>query len=174
MGGDIFVTVEDFEETGKPILTDWARNTEPAVNIHTTSSTWHRTGSNSEYFDLSYKKIGYDYWTKSVNIPLSNPELKIGIRLFLKSEEPSQCILKVNVDYPNQMIDGVWQSDIKKDAVNGWEERRIENLFEKARMIASKQNWDMHDVTINKIILDTQGFSSKFYVDDIELFITRN
>ena len=172
-GGDIFVTLEDFEDTNKPILKDWARSTEPTVNIHTISSKCVRTGNYSEYFDLSYGKSGYDYWAKSVNIPLSNPDLILGVRLFIKSKEQFRCSLRINIVYPKQGINGVWQTDIHKNTMDGWEERRIDNLYDKARLIAFQQGWDMNGVTIDKIIVNTQGFSDKFYVDDVELYLIK-
>lgn len=171
-GDEIFVALEDFEDTTRPILIDWVRSEKPKVNSHTIVSGVSRSGHHSEYFDLSYIKTGgYHYWVKPVAIPLTNPNLRLGVRVFIKSGEPFKGNLRFNVFYPKPGVTGVWDTDIKRSSVAGWEEHRIEDLFQKTKLIASQQNCGDSEMVIDRIILDTHGFSNKFHVDDVELYI---
>ncbi len=175
-GDEIFVTLEDFEDTTMPVLDPWiTRVLKLTVNSHIIAKNISHTGRRSEYFDLTYAKHdtqNYDYWVKPLNLPLNNPKLVLGIRVFIKSEKPFGGRLKINITYPKAGGKSPFlEADTKKNLPDGWEEQSMDNLFEKAKTVALENNWNINGMRIENIAIDTHGFSNKFYIDDIELYL---
>lgn len=169
-GDNIYVTLEDFE-TIEPQLSKWVGNAKSKVNSHHITTDAAYKGIHSEFLDITYTKAGFDYWTKPVDMLLTNPNLVLAVRMFIKSEELFKGCLEINISYPKQGTSGIWQADVKENTAGGWEECRIDNLSEKAKTIASRFNWNTSEMKLDRIIIDTAGVSNKFYIDEIELYL---
>jgi tetratricopeptide (TPR) repeat protein len=176
-GEDIFVVLEDFEDSTNPVLIEWTMDAAPLINAHTISNEASHKGSRSEYLDLSYshQRRVYDYWMKPVNLPLSNSGLSSGIRLFIKSSRPFQGNLGMSITYLKEEQTAIWKSDVtySQQDEKGWEIRKIEDLYDKATSLGLDRNWNITEMVIDSIIIDTKGISAKFYVDDIELYLPK-
>ncbi|MBU0683653.1 MAG: hypothetical protein KJ864_05135, partial [Candidatus Omnitrophica bacterium] len=170
-GGDIFVILEDFEEKDAPVLGPWAKSSEPRVNEHSISEEEAVSGKSSEYFNVEYAGGRNDYWAKTVDIPLNNPDLSLGIRVFIKSNGSFKGDLRVNTTYPPSGRCGITSSTYRKNLENGWIEYGLENLYEKARENGLQHKWSVDNMKIDKVLIDTSCAFCKFYVDDIQLYI---
>lgn len=170
-GDAIYVVLEDFEDTDKPVLSGWSFHAFAEKIIHKISKDVFHKGSRSEYFDLTYRGEGWDYWIKDVDIPLSGKALPVGIRIFIKSEKPFQGALHLATRHgKDQDKEGIWQTDQAKDAGRGWQMRWIGDLFAVAQTQA--KHTDSPDLACaTKVIVNTRCDSNQFYVDDIELFL---
>lgn len=169
-GDNIYVTLEDFESIGS-CLTNWVSIANANINNQYTSISSAYKGRRSEFLDITYCKAAYDYWTKSLDIPLSKADFMLGIRVFIKSNEPFKGYLEVNFSFPSQGVSGIWQEDASKDAGEYWQERRIDDLYGKAKIMASKFNWDISGIKLDRVIINTAGISNQCYFDEIELFL---
>ena len=171
-GDDIYVILENFEAL-KPQLSRWLMSSADttAVNHYITKEDAFE-GAHSEFLDVAYTGEGNDRWVKITKIPLGGTGLNLGIRLYTKSSRPSSHNLMFNVIFPKQGGSGIFAASLRQDIGNGWEELRMENLLETAKGIASRFKWDAEGVMIDRIILDTGGINDKFYIDNLELYIT--
>jgi tetratricopeptide (TPR) repeat protein len=169
-GSHIYVILEDFE-TIEPQLSVWIRGSRPKVNSHRVTNECAYGGYYSEYLDLTYYAKGPEYWQRTAHVPLYNTKLKLGVRLYVKSAEPSAHTLLFDILYPKQGITGAFPDSEIRDAGGGWQEYRSRDLAASAKSIAQAHNWKTEDMFMDKVVLDTQGISNKFYVDNIELYI---
>ncbi|MFC1646104.1 hypothetical protein ACFL2Y_02890, partial [Candidatus Omnitrophota bacterium] len=174
-GEEIYVTIENFEEI-ETVLTNWvSRASESRIRSHYIDNQVCLKGKHSEWFDVFYlgkhKRGDFDCWIKSVNIPLSETSLKLGIRFYLKKIISSEMGAGINVIFPKNEISGSYSINLPKDKSNDWYECRINDLYDSANTIAKPRNWSMEDSYIDKIIISTSGSTNKFYIDEIELFI---
>lgn len=172
---DIFVTLEDFEDSNDPVLIEWPIDAKPIVNAHVISKDVSHTGRRSEYLDLSYAEGGgiHDYWMKSVNLPLTNPALPLGIRVYIKSSEPFKGALRIHITYLKEGTGAFWDSDVRQEVGGGWEVKKTENLMDNVIALGSSRNWNIDEMVIDNVLINTGGISNKFYVDDIELYLTK-
>lgn len=178
-GKNIYVTLEDFEAV-QPRLFHWLSSMGAKVNSHHIADEVVYKGCYSEFFDIAYAldkeyaPSGSTYLlVKLVNISLKATNPNMGLRLFIKSIGPSGYNLRLNIIYPASEITGTCGVSFKQDAGDGWEEYRVENLFENAKTIASDRNWGIDGMRADKIIIDTGCFSTKFFVDEIELYLKK-
>ncbi|MDP2913457.1 MAG: hypothetical protein Q8N91_05560 [Candidatus Omnitrophota bacterium] len=170
-GDNIYVVLEDFE-TNQPQFKRYMSNAKVKINEHFIMKDFAYEGNRSEFLDMTYSKEGYDYWSKEVIIPINAPDLNLGLRLFVKGDNLSGRQLLFWVVYKKQGLTGICNPPFTRlDAGNGWTEWRINNLSESARAIASRNNWNSDGMMMEKIIIDMQGCSGKFYIDEIQLIL---
>ena len=170
-GKDIFVVLEDFEDSSKPVFINWAGHPSIKVKAHKISKQVSRTENCSEFFDLYYFKGGWNYWAKDVYIPLSETALPMGVRVFVKSQKPFKGCLKLSIHHEKEGKDGIYQNDIKKDVGDGWQMRWVDNLFKEAKISSQMDKCSIDNISINAIIISPESDSNQFYVDDIELYL---
>lgn len=173
-GDNIFVTLEDFE-TMSPRLARWLCSSFSVINGHYITKDAAYKGSRSEFLDITYTKGGFDYWAKNTNLPMDTADLKLGVRLFVKSDPPSPQYLACDFVYPSQKNTGTSISFTKQDVGNGWKEFKMEDLQGTARGIAARPGyiWDTKRMFMGKIVFaNEKGISCKVYVDNIELYLT--
>lgn len=171
-GKNIFVVLEDFENTTRPVISNWATSNYPRVKAHEISGNEFYTGSQSEYFDLRYASPGWDYWAKRVDIPLAAKNRPMGVRFYLKSRGPFKGCLRFTVVMGgDQKRTGIWHEDEVRDAERGWQMRWVDDVYQKAVLSATKSGIPAENLRIDQIIINTDGHSNQFYVDDIELYL---
>jgi len=133
-----------------------------------------REGTIANVVDKKETRSGrYDFLTRNVRIPLNNPDLNIGIRLFIRTTKPSLAHLCFNIIYSKDKASGVCSISTRQKLNNGWEQCSVDNLFEKAESIGSKNKWSIEEMMIDKIIIDTKGITNKYFVDDIQLYLVK-
>jgi len=169
-GDDIYVTLEDFEVLN-PQLIQWVSKIKVKVNRHSIVDRVAYKGNRSEFLDISSMEKGRDLWVKIVNISLDDMSFDLGVRAFIRSKKPSPHSLRFNVKYPRCHESGVSSGSEGRELGGGWREYRIENLGERARRIALRRGWNTERMFVDKVILDTQGVSNQFYIDDVELYL---
>ena len=126
--------------------------------------------------DITYTKEGYDCWAKDTKIPLDGTDLNLGLRLFIKRDRLSAQELYFRIDYRSQddgFVGECTPGTVRRDMGNNWEELKIDNLFKRAKKVASRGNWNTKDMVMDRVIIDTCSISGKFYVDEVELFLTK-
>ncbi|MDD5618250.1 MAG: hypothetical protein PHG69_04080 [Candidatus Omnitrophica bacterium] len=173
-GSAIYVTLEDFE-VPEPQLNNWVNSTTARRTKHYISEEHHR-GHHSEFLDIFCNYIEpspgeYDFWVRNVNIPLCQNDIKLGIRLFIKSRKPFKYNVGFNTNYPSHNASGTRTEFLINESGNGWVEYKIEDIFGKAKGLALVKGWGMDDAVIDRIIIDTKCISNQFFIDDIDLFI---
>lgn len=171
-GDNIYAVLEDFE-TGEPQFKRYLSNAAAKINKHCITKEAAREGKRSELLDIVYSKEGYDYWVKDVKIPLKRTDSRLGLRLFIKSDNRSANeALLFWVVYREQALTGICApAYARRDLGNGWEEWRIDGLSESAKLLAAKRNWSQDGMVMEKVIVDIHGVSGRFYFDEIELFL---
>lgn len=171
-GDNIYVILDDFENINTR-LKRYLSNSAAKVNRHYIMKGAGARGGRSEFLDITYSKKGYDYWSEDVSIPLSAPDLNLGIRLFIKSDNSSRQVPLFWISYGKETgSTGVCNpSYTRSDLGNGWEEWRVNDLSESARNLGLKHKRDVNSMTLEKVIVDIQGASGEFYLDEIELFL---
>lgn len=169
-GKNIYVSLEDFEVAENQLYPWPGGDTKPVVNRHKISSIYASKGNCAELIDLTYKRGGDDYWAKVVNLPVST-SLRLGIRLFIKSQKPFGGYMTAHVDYPKQKMGSTWYSDRFEMTKDGWQVRFIDNFCQQALSNGYANGWNTDEAKIDGIIIDTKGISNKIYVDEIELYI---
>ena len=108
---------------------------------------------------------------RKFGIPLDTFVSPLGIRLFIKPENPFRGILRITVRCSKQKKEIALAVDTKAVINQGWQIQQINDLFKKARDVALLKGWDTSEMFIDRVILDTRGVSNYFYVDEIELYL---
>jgi len=178
-GGDIYVTLEDFESSEPRLGRSGA--TETDVKSHYITAEDSYRGKHSEFLDIKYHPgQGPDSWEKIVSIPLGDKDLSLGLRLFAKSTDPSvNMSLGIEATYPKQGTTGIAMSSAKRDIGGAWQELSIEySLSAMAEGMAksSTVGWDTKGMFINKALFtiwppSDMNHSYKFYISALELYI---
>ena len=171
-GDNIYVTLEDFE-TLEPKLYQWYTHIESEIIEHAICMESAYRGKRSKVFNIKYFEKGSDWWVQVVNIPLDFKNFKLGIRLFIFTEEQSSYYLYVNINFPEAGVDGTYTVYDNRLVLNGWHEYSIKDIANGATSIAQPRGWDQGGAVINKIIIDTRGQNGKFYIDEIDLFLEK-
>ncbi len=171
-GDNIYVVLEDFEG---PVyrLSRLMSNARSKISSHAIARDPMSKENHLEILDIEYIGEGYDFWSKNTKFLLDDTGLNIGIRVSIKSSNPSGVHLYFKVIYPKQEITGVCMPPtLRRDNADGWVEHSIKDLCTYVEKAASIGGWAVEDeVILDKIIIDTRGASNRFLIDNIELFV---
>jgi len=169
-GDEVYVSLNDLDIKEAPILNFWTGNTESKVNFHGLTDKESYRGNISENLKIVYTKAGYDYWAFFIDIPLGAQMGNVGLRTYLKGEDGFKGALVVNINYPLAKRSGVLRSDRVKVLNNNWQEAIITDIYKKAKSMADQMGWSIQDMYIDRVGIDTAGYSGNIYIDDFELF----
>ncbi|MCX7918594.1 MAG: C25 family cysteine peptidase [bacterium] len=188
------VPIETFETATAVQLKNWHWSDKSKIIGHYLSTTYAHRGKKSELIDLVYPIPGWvDYWGKEVVIPLRGP---IGVRLFVRGTTESKVELNATVTY-NGKHNEAFCSQAYSISSN-WIELKINDLYQIAKKRALSQKdisgdirvypdlfvsyrsvddvhcWDIDNMHIVYLGINTRGRNVQLYVDDIELFFPPN
>jgi len=172
---EIYVVLEDFEDI-ETQLSKWIGTKESFVYSHRISDEVSYKGNNSEFLYIDYKvnKLfgDYDLWEKTTKFTLSDRDLKLGVRFYVKSIKPAFRSISINFLFEKSGTSGVFDSGSEniRDTENSWKEHRVEDLYIVAERIADQTGWNTNEIIMDKIILNTRCRSGSLFVDEIELF----
>jgi len=99
-----------------------------------------------EYLSLTYTLNNYDYWTRTVNIPLLD---KIVIRARMRANITHSVNLIAEVRYANDKLAVFGSSPNKKQ--NSWESLSISDLYERAKRYGTARGWNTKKMQITRI-----------------------
>jgi len=102
-----------------------------------------------EYFDLTYTLNNYDYWTKTVDIPLRG---EIMVKARTRASTRHSIGLIVEVRYNNGKL-AIFSSAPNKRTYS-WALLTVPDLYQRAQKYGLLKNWDTTNMRITRIGID--------------------
>ncbi|TET42197.1 MAG: tetratricopeptide repeat protein, partial [Elusimicrobia bacterium] len=125
-----------------PLLESYLSHSQKKINEHRTLDF----DSPLEYFNLTYTRNSYDYWTKVVNVPLRD---RVSIRARMKANIRHSVNLITEVRYANDGL-AVFGS-LPNRTHNSWETLSINDLYQKAKRYGLAKGWPSQGMEITRI-----------------------
>lgn len=125
-----------------PLLENYLSHSQKKINDHQILDF----DSPLEYFNLTYTRNDYDYWTKVVNVPLRD---RVLIRARMKANIRHSVNLIAEVRYVNDGL-AVFGS-FPNRTHNSWETLSINDLYQKAKRYGLAKGWPSQGMEITRI-----------------------
>ncbi len=125
-----------------PLLENYLSDSQKKINEHRILDF----DSPLEYFNLTYTRNNYDYWTKVVNVPLRDG---VSIRARVKGNIRHSVNLIAEVRYANDGL-AVFGS-LPNQTYNSWETLSINDLYQKANRYGLAKDWPSQGMEITRI-----------------------
>jgi len=106
----------------------------------------------TEYFEVTYTFNNYDYWTRSVGVPLTD---KVGVRATIRANTRHSVNLIAEVRYTNGRL-AIFGSAPNRQT-NSWELLSIDDLYQRAKEYGSIRGWNPEIMEVTRIGVNT-GF----------------
>ena len=100
----------------------------------------------AEYFEVTYTFNNYDYWMRSVGIPLTE---KIAVRTKIRASTRHSVNLIAEVGYRNGRL-AIFGSAPNRQT-NSWESLSIDDLYQRAREYGSIRGWNPEKMEVTRI-----------------------
>lgn len=125
-----------------PLLQNYLSDSQKKINDHRILDF----DSSLEYFNLTYTRNNYDYWTKVVNVPLTD---KVFIGARIKANIRHSVNLIAEVRYTNDRL-AVFGS-LPNRTQDSWETLSINDLHQKAKRYGLAKGWPSQGMEITRI-----------------------
>ncbi len=125
-----------------PLLESYLSHSQKKINEHRTLDF----DSPLEYFNLTYTRNSYDYWTKVVDVPLRD---KVFIRARIKANIRHSVSLIAEVRYTNDRL-AVFES-LSNRTHNSWETLAINDLYQKGKRYGLVKGWPSEGMDVIRI-----------------------
>jgi tetratricopeptide (TPR) repeat protein len=125
-----------------PLLENYLSHSQKKINEHRILDF----DSPLEYFNLTYTRNDYDYWTKVVNVPLRD---RVLIRARMKANIRHSVNLIAEVRYANDGLAVFGSLPNRTD--NSWETLSINDLYQKAKRYGLAKGWPSQGMEITRI-----------------------
>jgi len=125
-----------------PLLENYLSHSKKKINDHRILDF----DSPLEYFNLTYTRNNYDYWTKVVNVPLTD---KVFIGARIKANIRHSVNLIAEVRYTNDRL-ALFES-LSNRSQNSWETLAINDLYQKARRYGLAKDWSIEGMDVIRI-----------------------
>ena len=125
-----------------PLLENYLSDSQKKINEHRILEF----DSPLEYFNLTYTRNNYDYWTKVVNVPLTD---KVFIGARIKANIRHSVNLIAEVRYTNDRL-ALFES-LSNRSQNSWETLSINDLYQKAKRYGLAKGWPSQGMEITRI-----------------------
>ena len=129
------------------LLVNYLSDSQKKVNEHRLIK---RDDRSLEYFDLTYTLNSYDYWTKTVDIPLRD---EISVKARARTFTKHSIGLIVEVKYNNGKL-AIFSSAPNKEGYS-WFLLTVPDLYQRAQNYGFSKNWDTTNMRITRIGIDT-------------------
>lgn len=139
-------SAEDSEPPGE-LLVNYLSHAQKKVNEHRLTK---RDDRPLEYFHLTYTLNNYDYWTRTVDIPLRD---EITVKAQTRATSRHSIGLIVEVRYNNGKL-AIFSSTPNK-RTHSWDLLAVTDLYQRAQNYALLKNWDTANMRITRIGIDT-------------------
>jgi len=172
-GDDIFVVLEDFEKLERPIFYNWSSTQKVYAKTHAISKAKSRSGQRSEYFAVDYPRCGGTLWVRDVDIALSEG-IPFGVRFYVHGQDSVNTQIGVGLWYSREKVSEPIVVNNRIPVSGGWQKLWVEDLFSEAMKCVKQSGKSKDNLIINRIILTTNCKTGPFYVDDVELYWSKN
>ena len=125
-----------------PLLENYLSDSQKKINEHRILEF----DSPLEYFNLTYTRNNYDYWTKVVNVPLTD---KVFIGARIKANIRHSVNLIAEVRYTNDRL-ALFES-LSNRSQNSWETLAINDLYQKAKRYGLVKGWPSEGMDVIRI-----------------------
>lgn len=136
----------EYSELSQELSVNYLSSSQKKINEHRLIK---RDDRSLEYFDLSYTLNSYDYWTKTVDIPLGR---EIVVKARTRARRHSIGLI-VEVMYNNGKL-AIFSSAPNKRRYS-WDLLTVPDLYQRAQNYGLLKNWDTTNMRITRIGIDT-------------------
>ncbi|HDY67768.1 MAG TPA: tetratricopeptide repeat protein [Candidatus Scalindua sp.] len=125
-----------------PLLENYLSDSQKKINEHRILDF----DSPLEYFNLTYTRNNYDYWTKAISVPLRD---KVLVEARVKANIRHSVNVITEVRYANDRL-AVFGS-LPNRTHNSWETLAINDLYQKAKRYGLVKGWPSQGMEITRI-----------------------
>lgn len=141
------VVLEDFE--GNMAFAEWASQARRVVSEATIVAAPAGNAGRALHLDLTYTQSDYDYWGKSVDLPL-NEGASVQAMVRSNMEQRANIVVQVLFGHGHAAVFGS-HANQETDA---WETLKIDEIHDRARDLGLSKGWDVGNMTMTMIGLN--------------------